>query len=74
MELTHNFQHIEITDNKEVVTTEDTAAFITNITWTERADLRLILKAASQSAAFTHQERDLALRLIGELDQLPLEF
>jgi hypothetical protein len=69
VKLTHNFKHIEITAQQEPI-----QPFQTGLTWDDRADLRLILKIASQSAAFTRPERDLALRLLGELDQLPLEF
>jgi hypothetical protein len=56
------------------VADEDGSIFQTNLNWNERADLRLILKAASQQAAFNRDERHLALRLIAELDQMQLMF
>jgi len=78
VKLTSNFQHIELTASREMIgvdiSSERSTPFNTTLTWNERADLRLILKMASQSPGFNKQERDLALRVIGELDQLPLEF
>lgn len=50
------------------------APFSTNLDWNERAELRVILKAATQLPGFNRDERALAMRLIGELDQMRLEF
>ena len=69
MKLEHTFEHIEIAGD-----IEPAKQFQTTLTWNDRADLRLMLKMVSQQNMFSHEERNLALRLIGELDQLPLEF
>lgn len=52
----------------------ETTHYQTPLTWNDRANLRGMLKHCSQTAYFDHDTRDLALRIIGELDQLLLEF
>lgn len=48
--------------------------FQTTLAPMERADLRFILKQASQNPFVLKDTRTLAMRLLEELDQLPLEF
>ena len=52
----------------------DAHNFHTHLTGADHVNLRNMYKAVSQSPSFSRECRDLALRLIGELDQLELQF
>jgi hypothetical protein len=68
-DIENTFEHVEITSDGELQPIQ-----FKQLNWNDRADLRFILKHASQSAMFPKDIRDLAMRLMGELTQLPLEF